>query len=167
MGRIKRKSKTTLEKKKKRAIFKNKIKHYKKTQNEQYIGVREVEREIIPTAVPHRLREYSPLSIFGPPESLPSPEKPLGPFICDRNIKISPEELLVLQKDPKFSIRKMASNSEFQVELEKSLSKHRYRVGDHSQKKKERKNRQQTGLELWAQGTEREKGRFEQNFLNP
>ena len=58
------------------------------------------EKEHDPTIVPQRLRKYGALSIFGTPADLPRPEDPPDPFICSRKIKISPEEMMILQKDP-------------------------------------------------------------------
>ena len=64
--------------------------------------------------------------------------KPLGPFICDSKIKVSASEMLILQKDPKFSVRSITNHKDFQVEVEKMLGKHRYRDEDHSTFKKKR-----------------------------
>ena len=86
--------------------------------------------------VPDRLKEYSRLSIFGGPKKLPKPEMPVGPYLCDPNIKLSKEELMILSKDPKFSLMTECSREEFCLENEKSLAKHHYGQQENSRKKK-------------------------------
>ena len=46
--------------------------------------------------VPRGLEKYENLSIFGGPRSIPEAVSTLGPFVCDKQIKLSNEELLIL-----------------------------------------------------------------------
>ena len=101
-------------------IYKKKIRHYRETQTQPFMSYDRKEKEHDPTVVPYRLRKYGALSIFGCPEDLLLPLNPLGPFICTKDVKISPEEMLILQKDPKFSVRNVSSKNTFQVETEKN-----------------------------------------------
>ena len=72
-----------------------KINHYEKTQ----VGIKVTERRDTITnipAVPRGLEKYKNLSIFGGPRSIPEAVPTLGPFVCDKQIKLSNEELLIL-----------------------------------------------------------------------
>ena len=119
--------------------YKKKIRHYRNTQKEQFMVSNAARKIFNPTLVPNKLKSYGNLSIFKTPNHLPAPVKPLGPFICDSKIKVSASEMLILQKDPKFSVRSITNHKDFQVEVEKMLAKHRYRDEDHSTFKKKRK----------------------------
>ena len=55
------------------------------------------------------------------------PEQPGLPMICDRNIKLSHNELSLLTKGPKFSVRSELNDEDFEVELETMISKQKYR----------------------------------------
>lgn len=137
--------KNNLIRKKKKALYRTKIEHYRGIQRDDN-ACSIYKENIEPTNTPYFLREYSSLSVFETPDKMPKPMRPLGPYICDKKLKISPEELLILQKDPKYSIRSMTTNCEFQVELEKALGKHRYRWG--GSRKKDKASDQ---LEKWLE----------------
>ena len=118
---------------KKKQIYRKKLAHYRRKQIKKKDIVREgilkeeKVRNKIHSIVPKRFQQYRDLLIFKPPESFPIAENPLGPFVCDKSIKLSENELLVLKKDPKFSVRSQLKDEEFFVETHKALSKHRYR----------------------------------------
>ena len=61
------------------------------------------QREFIPTKVPSLLKQYEGLCIFGTPRNLPEKEEPLGPYICNTDIKLSPNDKKILSKTPKFN----------------------------------------------------------------
>ena len=119
-----------------------KIKHLEKVQAEWDKQYKNPVKPIIPTDTPHRLREYSGLSIFGLPKDLPKKQDLLGPFICDGHIILSDGERSVLSRDPKYSLMTECDREDFDTELERSLAKHRYGVGikkdaEEGRKKKE------------------------------
>ena len=53
-------------------------------------------------------------------------EEPIGPMVCHPEIKLTPNELLVLNKGPKFMVRRDASLEQFLLEVEKSITKQNY-----------------------------------------
>ena len=53
-------------------------------------------------------------------------EPPVGPMICHPEIRLSSEELLVLNKGPKFMVRKDIKYEEFCSEVEKGVAKQDY-----------------------------------------
>ena len=114
---------------KRKETYRRKLEHYRSTQNEQRCGLRAgtdaLERKFKPTMVSEKLLNYRELDIFKNPDQLPLPQRPLGPYICKKDIKLSDDEILILQKEPKFSIRKHVNKRDFQVETEKMLCKHR------------------------------------------
>ena len=57
---------------------------------------------------------------------VPEVESPLGPMICHPSIKLDENELMVLNRGPKFMVRGKVPLSEFSLELEKSVIKHKY-----------------------------------------
>ena len=111
------------EKKKK---YENKISHYNKKQKPSTRFPR-VEKQQKRTTVPANMKEYNNLPIFRTARDMPLPQKPVGPFICSKDIKLSDNEIKLLSKDPKYSVIKQSSRMEFLLELERMLSKHRYR----------------------------------------
>ena len=136
--------------------YRRKIRHYRETQTDPHSNQSSNEKEHEPTSVPLRLKKYESLCIFGKPNDLPNPVKPLGPFICNKNLKISPEEMLILQKEPKFSVRKLTNKVVFQVETEKMLGKHRYRQADKKERKGDRSRGSRRGytngaLDKWVE----------------
>ena len=54
------------------------------------------------------------------------PEPPLGPFICDKSIKLSENELLLLSRGPKFMVLEDLSAEEFEIDVEKMVAKKKY-----------------------------------------
>ena len=57
---------------------------------------------------------------------MPKAQDLTGPFICHPDIKISDAEMLVLKKDPKYSLMQQTNREMFAIESELSLAKHRY-----------------------------------------
>ena len=106
--------------------YKEKTEHYKLNQVRinTVLGVGKRENDYANKAI--SLQSYSELSIFRGPNHLPKPEPALGPFICDRNLQLSNDELLILSKTPKFSVRGEVSKRDMLIEIERMLSKHRY-----------------------------------------
>ena len=51
------------------------------------------------------------------------PEQPMDPFICDKSIRLSKNELLLLSRGPKYMIRGDLSADEFKIEVEKMVCK--------------------------------------------
>ena len=78
-----------------------------------------------PTVPPRGFQEFSGLSIFGKASDLPKAEKSLGPYFCDPSIKLTRGELALLSKDPNFSVGFEPNEKQFQVEVQRMLSKHR------------------------------------------
>ena len=106
--------------------YKNKIEHYLKVQKPNLqVKVEQKPKNDSPTVPPGKLGEYCDLSIFGNVGELPKPEKSLGPFICDSSIKLTTAERELLSKDPKFCIGFEPDKNSFQVEIQRTLSKHR------------------------------------------
>ena len=79
-----------------------------------------------PTVCPDRLIEFESLPIFRTPEEMPKPQQPVGPYICDPNLVLSANEILVLNKDPKYSLMEPCTMDTFLLEKEKSLAKYRF-----------------------------------------
>ena len=107
-----------------------KLKHYKDCQKRLdstgiNIKTHKLPR-VIPTITPHDLSEYSTLLIFGPSEDLPTKQKLLGPFIVDKNIKLSKGEVQLLSRDPKFSVKYPPSKMGMSTEVERMNAKTRY-----------------------------------------
>ena len=119
-----------------RTKFDKKIKHLKEIQS---VHCRDSQETIPdngqPTLVPNRLREFASLKIFGSAKDLPQQQKPIGPFITDKNIKLNASEIRILSKDPKFSLMEEPDRVEYNTEVEKSFSKHRYGQIEHEHKK--------------------------------
>ena len=93
-----------------------------------------------PTKTPDRLKEYSPLPVFGGPKDLPKREEPTGPFICSKSLKLSKQEYQILSKDPKYSLMQDCDRDTFSLESERMLAKNRF---NHSFRNK--KNKAQRG----------------------
>ena len=122
---------------------KNKIKHCEKVQSIERTLKEKTRETFKPSSVHSRLREYSDLPLFGRPNELPNKEEPLGPFICDPNIKLDKDEINLLNKDPKYSLMQKTENAEFNTEVDRSLCKHRYGRGE--KEKSKRKEKMGTG----------------------
>ena len=65
------------------------------------------------------------LEIFN---TVPTIDPPLGPMICHPSINLNKEELAVLNRGPKFMVRNRVSRSDFLLEVEKGIVKHKYNV---------------------------------------
>ena len=83
------------------------------------------------------MNEYKDLPIFKGAKEMPKAQKPRGPFICSKQIALNEEEIKLLSKDPKFSVLNKLSRIDFLLELERMNSKHRYKRGAYTDKKKE------------------------------
>ena len=86
----------------------------------------QVEKIIQPTVTPKRLEDFCQLSIFGDQSDLPKPLPPKGPFVCNKKICLNKNELKILSKDPKFSVRGKLNRQKHLTEVERMTSKHRY-----------------------------------------
>jgi len=76
--------------------------------------------------IPAESSEFlSGVNIFSP-DCKVKPEDPLGPFICDPNIKLSTDELNILSRGPKFMIREDLSLEDYKVDVEKMVVKQKY-----------------------------------------
>ena len=114
--------------------YRQKIQHYKKTQRRGGDTIQEAtevgnsppNNVVRPTIPPRYLGEFASLSVFGTAGDLPKPNKPLGPFICCRSIKLNRGEHDLLSKDPKFSLKQEPTELSFSTEIERMNSKHRY-----------------------------------------
>ena len=86
--------------------YTKKINHYKQQQNidQDIVTTQRSKKPCTPTTPPDDFGEYSTLSIFGTAKDLPKAVTPLGPFICDSNIKLTKSEFEVLSKEPKFCL---------------------------------------------------------------
>ena len=116
--------------------YRRKIKHYRNIQQraeprrfytvEEGYGEKNNKKDKKKHDMPRNLDIYSDLSVFNGPDGLPKRQEPLGPFICDKSIILSPEEILILKKSPKFSIMSEVDEKDYKIETEKMLCKHRY-----------------------------------------
>ena len=118
------KKKNTTHKEKKERKYKKKLEHYRLVQCEN-IFENGLKKKFHSTKVPRRLIDYAELCIFKTPKDLPEKEPSLGPYVCDPSIKLSEEEIMILNKDPKFSLMEDINDVDFRIELEKMLYKHR------------------------------------------
>ena len=66
------------------------------------------------------------VNIFSASQAEVEPQEPLGPFICDPTIKLSPNELKILSRGPKFMVREDLNNNDFDLEVEKMIVKQKY-----------------------------------------
>ena len=107
-----------------------KIEHYKEKQKlrptREPANNCESLREKTVTRVPRRLVEYTGLSIFGGTQALPKKEPTVGAFIGSKTMVFTEDERLLLDKDPKFSIRTSVDIMDFKIELERMSGKQRY-----------------------------------------
>ena len=118
--------------------YKKKIEHYKESQN-RYVEASKVKDNgtgttggttITPTIPPKHLAEYASLSVFGLPGDFKKKQKPLGPFITSKSIKLSKGERRLLSKDPKYSLKINPSQMEMSIETERMNCKARYDLGN-------------------------------------
>ena len=120
-------------KEKKIKDYEAKIEHYEKSQRKIEMPGKKKTPDFSNKAT--SLTDYESLSIFGGPKALPSAEPPLGPYICDKTIKLSKNELSVLSKTPKFNVRLKIQTRDMKVEVERMLAKHRYGKSNFKSKK--------------------------------
>ena len=110
--------------------FERKIEHYREKQ--KLTPVQEPVNDFgsligkTVTRVPRRLVEYTGLSIFGGTQALPKKEPTVGAFIGSKSLVFTEDEQLVLDKDPKFSVRTSVDIMDFKIELERMCGKQRY-----------------------------------------
>ena len=110
--------------------FERKIEHYREKQ--KLTPVREPVHDYgslsgkTVTRVPRRLVEYTGLRIFGGTQALPKKEPTVGAFIGSKSMVFTEDERLLLDKDPKFSVRTSVDIMDFKIELERMCGKQRY-----------------------------------------
>ena len=117
--------------------YSEKIEHYKQKQEGDMVKYKNknmVFRDMA-TLVPKDLDKYKNLKVFNGPNSLPSAVPTLGPFLCDKSINLSKEELIVLNKDPKYSLVYEPTELKFITELERMGAKYRYNENSRNAKK--------------------------------
>ena len=78
--------------------------------------------------LPASLTDYSDLKAFNTDVSKPPEMEP--PVVYDPSIDLSPDELSVLAKGPKFAVRQKLVEENFRVELEKMVCKEKYQNSD-------------------------------------
>ena len=113
--------------------FSEKIEHLRKKQS-VFLAP---QTPIVPkkTVPPKFLAEYGDLRIFSDPKHFPKKESLIGPFIGDKNIKLSRGEKKLLSRDPKYALRQEVDKTDFRIEIEKMNVKRKY--GAQSEKEKE------------------------------
>ena len=122
------KNRKRIEDKKKK--YKEKIAHYERKQGPRIFSERDRARKntVLPqTNVPSNMMEFKDFPIFKTAKDLPKAAKPTGPFVCSKDIVLGQGEITLLSRDPKFSVINKQSRLDFILELEKMLSKHRYK----------------------------------------
>ena len=118
------------------AKYKTKIEHLTKIQREKDRDLNERKKMKIQTTTPNSLRHYESLTIFKPSNQFPRPKPRVGPYICDPKIKHTPEELIILSKQPKFSVREEIRDLGMLQETERMLIKHG--INEETRENKER-----------------------------
>ena len=119
--------------------YTTKIQHYQTIQIPPVVVgtvANKADKDNSPTIPPRSLREFGGLSIFGKPCDLPKADRSLGPFCCDPSISLTRGEISILSKDPNFSIGFEPNHKQFQVEVQRMLSKHRVNENIIESKKK-------------------------------
>ena len=139
--------------------FQKKITHYMRTQS-SFLDGSDNKKNLIscPTIAPRYLGDFSTAKVFNSSDDFPKPVSPLGPFLCDVNIKLSKGENKLLARDPKFSLKLHPNEIQFATEIERMNSKQRYNEHSLSAEKKKRGN----GISTRIQN----EGKFE-NTKNP
>ena len=110
---------------KKITAFKKKLEHYGNKQGDLTYSDRVQKGQENEENFPSKLSAYKQLNIFKHPNEFPKKTDPLGPFICDKNIKLSTDELKILSKQPKFSVMGEVTRIDMLLETERMLGKHR------------------------------------------
>ena len=143
--------------------YQKKIEHLARKQN---YGKLQWPKPLIKTNPHSRLYRYKDLTIFKPSSEFPKPMKSVGPFICDKKIKLSGDEVRILSKQPKFSVRENMNEIEMLAEAERMLAKHRMNESTYRKKREKEEN-----LKAVAQGekeTEKDgsKEALRENLIN-
>jgi len=162
------KDEAVITKNKKLEEFKRKISHYQSNQQRiesDFLPLTQTQKTPDYSNKASTLNDFNDLSIFKGPSQMPSPEPPLGPFICDEGIILSSNEKLLLSKIPKFSVRGKIKKTDVKIETERMLAKHRYTKSIFKKKGVPKKspeniymesgNRLDTLTRLWTENRER------------
>ena len=109
------------------------LKHILRAKNEakvvryESLQKRRVEaQETSSFVIPDSLEKFKDLKIFSSDNLMVDGAEIDPPMVCDDDISLSHEELLLLSKGPKFSVRKDLKENEFKLEVEKSICKRKY-----------------------------------------
>ena len=76
--------------------------------------------------LPKSLEKFRDLMVFSSGKIVLDGAEIDPPMVCDENISLSQNELLLLSKGPKFSVRKDLKENEFKLEVEKAICKRKY-----------------------------------------
>ena len=110
--------------KKKVTRLKNKIQKKNKEKLTKYKKEKEEEELAELSILPEDLQEFSNLRIF---KNIPvPPDAPKPPVITSDTIKLTDDELAVLTKGPKFTLRNVMDKEAYMAEVEKGLAKKMY-----------------------------------------
>ena len=71
--------------------------------------------------LPELIKEFDDLSVFAE-----NGFENVDPNLLDKNIVLSPAEIAVLSKGPKFAVRQEILEEDFKIDLEKMVFKHKY-----------------------------------------
>ena len=74
--------------------------------------------------IPASIKQFQRLKAFNQPEIVVQTPDP--PMVYDKNISLSPDEIAVLSKGPKFAVRQSLMKENFKIELEKMICKSKY-----------------------------------------
>ena len=83
-------------------------------------------KQMCPSRVPDRLKDYHDLCIFRTSKDLPRKQEIVGPYLCHPDIALSVGERKLLSHSPKFSLMQQVDRVEFDTEIERGLCKHRF-----------------------------------------
>ena len=78
--------------------------------------------------IPESLEKFSNLKIFSSENLLKDGAEIDPPLICDDKITLSQDEINLLSKGPKFSVRRDLVENDFKLEVEKSICKRKFSV---------------------------------------
>ena len=87
---------------------------------------RDVLEKSLKSAPPNTANILSGVNLFKNDQTELGPAKPLGPFNCSKEIKLSENELKVLSRGPKFMVRDCPTKEEFDIEVERMIVKNKY-----------------------------------------
>ena len=89
--------------------------------------IEETERRSIMSCHPEVRHLLKNLDVF---KKQIDPEPPVGPLICHPDIKLTKNEMSVLNKGPKYMVRRQIGIDEFRLEVEKCIAKQNYNDGN-------------------------------------